>query len=159
MLVCSTTTTPSVVGSRAICFSKRTLEIFDRLGCGERMVAKGVGWNVGKVFFPRRAGATRSTCCPETGHRRPAFINLQQYYVEEFLVERARELPQAELRWQNKVVGVAQQSDEALSLRVETPDGEYVVHADWLIAADGARSPIRGMLGSKARARYSTIAS
>jgi 3-(3-hydroxy-phenyl)propionate hydroxylase len=27
------------------------------------------------------------------------------------------------------------------------PDGEYTVHADWLIAADGARSPIRNMLG------------
>ena len=38
-------------GSRAICFAKRTLEIFDRLGCGARMVAKGVSWNVGKVFF------------------------------------------------------------------------------------------------------------
>ena len=43
-------------GSRAICFAKRTLEIFDRLGCGERMVDKGVSWNVGKVFFQRRAG-------------------------------------------------------------------------------------------------------
>src|SRR4029434_8295880 len=37
-------------GSRAICFAKRTLEIFDRLGCGERMVAKGVSWNLGRVF-------------------------------------------------------------------------------------------------------------
>ena len=38
-------------GSRAICFAKRTLEIFDRLGCGETMVAKGVSWNTGRVFF------------------------------------------------------------------------------------------------------------
>ena len=38
-------------GSRAICFAKRTLEIFDRLGCGEPMVAKGVGWNTGRVFL------------------------------------------------------------------------------------------------------------
>src|SRR3954463_8563194 len=34
-------------GSRAICFAKRTLEIFDRLGCGDAMVAKGVSWNTG----------------------------------------------------------------------------------------------------------------
>jgi 3-(3-hydroxy-phenyl)propionate hydroxylase len=40
-------------GSRAICFSKRTLEIFDRLGCGERMAAKGVRWHVGRVFNRR----------------------------------------------------------------------------------------------------------
>lgn len=38
-------------GSRAICFAKRTLEIFDRLGCGERFVEKGVSWHVGKVFL------------------------------------------------------------------------------------------------------------
>ena len=38
-------------GSKAICFSKRSLEIFDRLGCGQRMVDKGVSWNVGKVFL------------------------------------------------------------------------------------------------------------
>ena len=38
-------------GSRAICFAKRTLEIWDRLGVGERMVAKGVSWKLGKVFF------------------------------------------------------------------------------------------------------------
>lgn len=29
-------------GSRAICFSKRTLEIWDRLGVGQRMTDKGV---------------------------------------------------------------------------------------------------------------------
>src|ERR1700684_468256 len=39
-------------GSRAICFAKRTLEIFDRLGCGEPMVAKGGGWKGGKGFLP-----------------------------------------------------------------------------------------------------------
>ena len=38
-------------GSRAICFSKRTLEIWDRLGVGQRMVDKGVSWRVGRVFF------------------------------------------------------------------------------------------------------------
>ena len=65
-------------GSRAICFSKRTLEIWDRLGVGQRMVDKGVSWNVGKVFF-RDQEVWRFDLLPEPGHRRPAFINLQQY--------------------------------------------------------------------------------
>ncbi len=65
-------------GSRAICFAKRTLEIFDRLGCGQRMVDKGVSWNVGKVFF-RDAQIYRFDLLAEEGHERPAFINLQQY--------------------------------------------------------------------------------
>src|SRR5439155_866074 len=83
--------------SRAICWSKRTLEILDRLGCGERLVRKGVGWNVGRVFF-RDEQVYQFDLLPEPGHRRPAFINLQQYYVEQFLVERATELPEVDLR-------------------------------------------------------------
>ena len=42
------------IGSRAICFAQRTLEIFDRLGCGEAMVQKGVGWHTGRVFLRDR---------------------------------------------------------------------------------------------------------
>ncbi|HEX8010891.1 MAG TPA: FAD-dependent oxidoreductase [Casimicrobiaceae bacterium] len=133
------------VGSRAICWSKRTLEILDRLGCGERLVRKGVSWNVGRVFF-RDEQVYQFDLLPELGHRRPSFINLQQYYVEQFLVERAAGLPGAEVRWQNKVVGVAPREDR-VAIRVATPDGEYTIHADWVIVADGSRSPIRAMLG------------
>ncbi len=133
------------VGSRAICWSKRTLEILDRLGCGEKLVQKGVRWNVGRVFFQDEQ-LYEFDLLPEAGHRRPAFINLQQYWVEQILVERVAELPQAELRWQNKIVGVEQRNDR-VTVKVETPDGEYRVHGDWLVVADGARSTIRGMLG------------
>ena len=133
------------VGSRAICWSKRTLEILDRLGCGERLVQKGVCWNVGRVFF-RDEQVYQFDLLPEPGHRRPAFINLQQYYVEQFLVERATELPGVDLRWRHKVVGVMPRQDR-VALRVSTPDGEYGVQADWLIVADGSKSAIRGMLG------------
>src|SRR6266498_2634662 len=62
------------VGSRAICWSKRTLEILDRLGCGGRLVEKGVSWNVGRVFF-RDQELFQFDLMPEHGHRRPAFIN------------------------------------------------------------------------------------
>ncbi|HEV2042949.1 MAG TPA: FAD-dependent oxidoreductase, partial [Casimicrobiaceae bacterium] len=133
------------VGSRAICWAKRTLEILDRLGCGDRIVGKGVEWNVGRVFF-RDEQIYQFNLQPEAGHRRPAFINLQQYWVEQFLVERCSGLPQAELRWQNKVVGVTPHADR-VAIRVAAPEGEYTVYADWLIVADGARSPVRGMLG------------
>ena len=137
------------VGSRAICWSKRTLEILDRLGCGERLVEKGVSWSVGRVFL-RDEQLFQFDLLPEPGHRRPAFINLQQYYVEELLVERLAELRHAELRWRNKVVGVKPGAD-SVEVRVSTPDGEYSARADWLIVADGARSPIRAMLGLESK--------
>jgi 3-(3-hydroxy-phenyl)propionate hydroxylase len=133
------------VGSRAICWSKRTLEILDRLGCGERLVRKGVSWNVGRVFF-RDEQIYQFDLLPEPGHRRPSFINLQQYYVEQFLVERAAELSDAELRWRHRVVAVTPLKDRVV-LRVETPDGAYELQTDWLVVADGSKSAIRGMLG------------
>ncbi len=108
-------------------------------------VDKGISWSVGRVFF-RDEQVFEFNLLPEAGHRRPAFINLQQYWVEQFLVERAGEVPQATLRWGNRVVGVAPEA-ERVAIRVAAPDGEYVVYADWLIAADGSKSPTRGMLG------------
>jgi 3-(3-hydroxy-phenyl)propionate hydroxylase len=136
------------VGSRAICYAKRALEILDRLGCGDRIVGKGVEWKVGKVFF-RDEQVYQFDLLPEEGHHRPAFVNLQQYLLEQALVERLAELPRAELRWQHKVVNVRPR-DGDVRLRIETPDGEYGLACDWLIAADGARSPVRAMLGLEA---------
>jgi 3-(3-hydroxy-phenyl)propionate hydroxylase len=136
-------------GSRAICFAKRPLEILDRLGCGEPMVDKGVVWNTGKVFFDERQ-VYGFDLLPEEGHKRPAFINLQQYYFELYLYERLRELEAegkpVEIRGGNKVIGVDPKADH-VGLEIETPDGSYKMEADWLIACDGAGSPVRSLMG------------
>jgi len=136
-------------GSRAVCYAKRPLEILDRLGCGDAFVDKGVLWNIGKVFFDQRQ-IYQFDLLPEDGHKRPAFINLQQYYFEEYLVNRVRELQaqgkQIELRGNNKVLSV-DAKDDHVGLVVETPDGTYNLEADWLIACDGATSPVRTMMG------------
>jgi 3-(3-hydroxy-phenyl)propionate hydroxylase len=138
-------------GSRAICFAKRTLDIWDRLGCGQRMVDKGVTWNLGKVFF-RNDPVYSFDLLPEAGHRRPAFINLQQYYVEGFLQERAQEYPNLSIRWKNKVVGVTQTADY-VELMIETPCGSYRLRADYAVAAEGARSAMRGLMGLQSQGR------
>ncbi|WP_426958454.1 FAD-dependent oxidoreductase [Muricoccus radiodurans] len=138
-------------GSRAICFAKRTLEIFDRLGIGEAVTSKGVGWNTGKVFF-RSSLLYAFDLLPEAGHRRPAFVNIQQYHVEHFLLERAAALPKLEIRWRNRVAGVAP-DDHGVMLDVETPEGAYRLRAAWLVAADGSRSPIRRAMGLESRGR------
>ncbi|MGE0279208.1 MAG: FAD-dependent oxidoreductase [Rhizobiaceae bacterium] len=136
-------------GSRAICFAKRTLEILDRLGCGDELVDRGVQWSVGKVYFDERQ-VFEFNLLPEDGHKRPAFINLQQYYLEQRLVERLRELEAGgaavELRGKSEVVGVEETSDGVL-IGIETPDGEYTLLADWLVTCDGAGSPVRKALG------------
>ena len=136
-------------GSRAICFSKRTLEIADRYGCGRPMVDKGVVWNLGKVFHDDRK-IFEFNLLAEQGHRNPAFINLQQPYFEKFLfeqieAERAKGAP-IRIRGRNRVEAIDVR-DEHVSLEVLTPDGPYTVEADWLIACDGAGSPLRKAMG------------
>ncbi|WP_417669531.1 FAD-dependent oxidoreductase [Roseibium sp.] len=136
-------------GSRAICFSKRSLEIMDRLGCGDAYVDKGVVWNLGKVFFGDRK-VYDFNLLPEDGHKRPAFINLQQYYCELYLVDRVRELQAEgkpiEIRGNSKVTAL-ETGANGNRLTVETPDGPYDLTCDWLIACDGAGSPTRRMMG------------
>ena len=137
------------MGSRAICFAKRCLEVADRYGCGEPMLKKGVVWNVGKVFH-KDDKVFEFDLLPETGHKYPAFINLQQPYFEKYMVDRLRALQAEgapiEIRGKNRVDAVEVKDDHVV-LDVMTPDGPYKVEADWLIACDGASSPLRNMLG------------
>ncbi|WP_342708539.1 FAD-dependent oxidoreductase [Bradyrhizobium sp. B124] len=133
-------------GSRAICFSKRSLEFWDRLGVGDRMVEKGVVWSVGKIFH----GASQLyqfNLLPEEGHKRPAFINLQQFYAEAYLVDRVEQLPEIDLRWRNKVIALESRND-GVALTIATPEGAYQVHASFVVACDGARSSLRQMVGA-----------
>ena len=102
------------VGSRAICWAKRTLEIFDRLGGAAPMMEKGVTWNTGKVFYgDAREPVFGFDLLPDKSQCFPAFINLQQYYVEEYLVDLVDATPQAELRWQSAGEARADQVAEA----------------------------------------------
>ncbi|WP_315777211.1 MULTISPECIES: FAD-dependent oxidoreductase [unclassified Bradyrhizobium] len=133
-------------GSRAICFSKRSLEYWDRLGVGDRMVDKGVVWNVGRIFHGP-SELYQFNLLPEPGHKRPAFINLQQFYAEAYLVDRVNALPEISLRWRNKVTALEQRNDHVV-LTIETPDGAYRLSAQYVIACDGARSSLRQMVGA-----------
>ena len=133
-------------GSRAICFSKRSLEFWDRLGVGDRMVDKGVVWSVGRIFHGDQQ-LYQFNLLPEEGHKRPAFINLQQFYAEAYLVDRVEQLPEIDLRWRNKVIA-AESRNDGVALTIATPDGAYQVHASFVIACDGARSSLRQMVSA-----------
>ncbi|NDY91691.1 FAD-dependent oxidoreductase [Ideonella livida] len=133
------------VGSRGLCYAKRALEVLDRQGAGQPVVDKGVTWNVGRTFFDTEE-VFHFNLLPEAGHERPGMVNLQQYHLEEILLKRVAELPGIELRWLSKVTQVEPHGQGA-SLCVSTPEGDYTVDTDWLVVADGARSPIRRLLG------------
>ncbi len=134
------------LGSRAICFAKRTLEIMHRLGAGAEMLEKGVVWQKGRVFRDE-SEVFNFDLLPEDGHRCPAFINLSQIHFEKFQMDAiaASDLP-IDVRGKNRVDSITDHSD-FIALDVMTPEGPYQIEADYVIACDGARSPIRDMLG------------
>ncbi len=135
-------------GSKAICFSKRSLEIFDRLGIGERVREKGVQWERGKVFWrDDPVPLYEFDLLPVKDQRNPAFVNIQQYYVEEYLVDALAAFDQVELRWGHEVTAVTPRPGRGARLTVRAAGDTYEVETEWLAACDGSRSPVRHMLG------------
>ena len=131
--------------SRGIVYVQKTLEIMARLGVYERIAAKGVTWSAGKVL----AGDETLYAYdyqPASVSAQPPFINLQQFYMEWFLVDRVMALGHADLRWKSRVVGVVNHADH-VALTVDTPEGRYELEADWCVAADGVNSSVRSLLG------------
>lgn len=132
-------------GSKAICLGKRSLDIWNRLGVADRMLQKGVIWNIGKVFRGASAKPVfEFDMLPVKDQQMPGFINLQQYYIEEYLVDAIADHPNIEIRWGQMVTDFDQLGRR---LTVDTYTGEYTLSADWIIACDGSRSAIRQMMG------------
>ena len=133
-------------GSRAICYAKRPLEILDRLGIAERMVDKGVSWNIGRVFFKDKKDPVYSfDLLPIKDQKHPAMINIQQYYNEEYNIEALDGLENVELRWGNTLTAIEEVAAGVIA-RVATKAGDYRIKADWLIACDGSSSPTRKIM-------------
>ena len=139
--------------SRGICYAQRTLEILSRLGVYPRVEEKGVQWFVGRTLagndevysFDLARQATHSYSS------QPAFINIQQFYIEWYLVDRILELGTVDLRWQSRVTGI-RLADGGAELTVQTPAGPYTIKGRYVIDATGIRSPLRDMLGLQTRA-------
>lgn len=131
-------------GSRAIVFARRSLEIFARLGLGERILQKGVAWDNGTIFLGDKA-LLSAKIVDDPQHEYPLFLNIQQYYLEEWLVEACLETGFVELRWGHRLHAVRPVADHAL-LDISTPDGSYFINTRWLVACDGASSFVRKSL-------------
>ena len=133
--------------SRGICYTQKSLEIFERLGIFERIAAKGIQWSVGRTF----AGDDEvySFDLRQQGNfhlsSQPAFINIQQFYIEGYLVDRIQQLGTVDLRWQNRLTAF-EQNTEFATLSVETPAGSYRIEAEHVIDATGSNSPLRKWL-------------
>ncbi len=132
-------------GSRAIVFTRRTLEILQQVGVADRLVAEGLPWRCGNSFY-RGQRVFRMEAPHDDDDRFWPMLNIQQQFLEEYLLDACAASGLVDLRWGNKLTQVAQQADHAL-LTIDTPEGPYAQQAGWLVAADGGRSGIRSQLG------------
>ena len=140
--------------SRGICYTQKSLEIFDKLGIYERIAKKGIQWSVGRTFaghdevmafdLRQQGNFNLST--------QPPFINIQQFYIEGFLVERIHELGHVDLRWKSRVTAFTQDAEVA-TLTVETPAGSYQIEADHVIDATGSHTPFHQWCGATMQSR------
>jgi 3-(3-hydroxy-phenyl)propionate hydroxylase len=134
-------------GSRAACISRRSLEIWEHLGIAERPLATGLPWTGGRSFWRDNRLVLDFAMPHDADQKHPPMINLQQCYAEQYLVDAIHDgAPQVDLRWRSEVVGVEPRGD-AVRLRVATPQGDYELAADYVVACDGARSVVRTALG------------
>ena len=129
------------LASRGITYAQKSLEIFQRLGIYERVKAKGVEWSHGKTLADRDVVYSFDLAATNVSAQ-PPFINIQQFYVEWFFVDRIYELGLTDLRWGNKVVGIAHEKD-CVRLEIETSAGNYSLEAEWVLDASGVNSVVR----------------
>ena len=131
-------------GSRAICFTRRSMEILQQVGVADRMTDGGLPWRFGNSFY-RGQRVFRLEAPHDPDDRFFPIINVQQQYMEEYLYDACKAQPLIDFRWGNKVEQVTQKADYA-EVRVDTPEGEYLLQTDWLVDATGGRSAIRGAM-------------
>ncbi len=139
--------------SRGICYAQKSLEILERMEIGERAVAKGVAWSLGRTLSGDQE-VYNFNLQTQSVSEQPPFVNLQQFYLEWFLVDRIQELGLTDLRWKSRVTRVEEKGDYVL-VQVETPAGNYALEAQYLIDATGVNSIIRTQLGVQTHASHS----
>ncbi len=137
-------------GSRAACISRRSLEILERLGVAPAFMEKGLAWTRGRSYYGTEEVLVFDMPSSQ-GDKYPPMINLQQYYIEQFLLDAIDEINRrfpgrVDIRWASKV-SECRPDAAGVTLRIENPLGSYDTRADWLLACDGGQSFIRASLG------------
>ena len=128
-------------GSRAICFTRRSMEILQQVGVADRMTEGGLPWRFGNSYY-RGQRVFRMEAPHDADDRFFPIINVQQQFLEQYLHEACQAQPLIDFRWGNKVERVTQKQGYA-EVVVDTPEGEYTLETDWLVDATGGRSAIR----------------
>ncbi|MDP9901240.1 FAD-dependent monooxygenase [Variovorax ginsengisoli] len=137
-------------GSRAICVSRRSLEIIERLGALPAFLAKGLPWRAGRSFY-KLDEVLRFEMPHDARQKLPPMVNLEQYYIEQYLLDQIVRRNAAtpgliDLRWGTSLSAL-EEDGEGVTLQATHARGNYTLRAGWLAACDGGQSFVRRSLG------------
>jgi len=132
-------------GSRAICIARPSMHILERVGAVAPFLEKALGWRFGRSYY-RGEQIFQLEMPQPPGEKYLPMYNLQQQYIERFLYDAVAANDLIDMRWQSELASIEPRND-GVSVRIASPEGDYRLNASYLLAADGARSPVRSMLG------------
>jgi len=134
-------------GSRAIVFTRRSMEILQQVGVAHRITENGLPWRCGNSIY-RGQKVFRMETPHDPDDRFFPMINIQQQYLEEYLHDACAANDLIDVRWGNKLVK-AENIEGGVKAEIDTPEGPYTLETEWLVAADGGRSEIRSRMNLK----------
>lgn len=138
-------------GSRAICISRSSFYALERMGAHAPFLEKSLGWTTGRGYFRGREIGQFEMPHSDDDKYLPMY-NLQQQYIEQFLHQAVIDSGMVDMRWQSELVGL-ESADDHVRLRISSPKGDYDIKAQYYLAADGARSPTREMMGLRLKGK------
>jgi len=128
-------------GSRAICVARHSMEILQQLDLSDKFESKALPWTHGTSYYKDQP-VYRLEMPHSDQERFHPMYNIQQQYIEQYLIDKALKEPLIEIRWLSKVIDF-EQNINCCVVTVETPQGQYKFHAAYTLAADGGRSAVR----------------
>src|SRR5436190_10050783 len=132
-------------GSRALCIARPSMHILERIGAVAPFLNKALGWRYGRSYYRGEQIFRLEMPHPETEKYLPMY-NLQQQYIEQYLHDAVASCELIDMRWQSELSDIKPAAD-SVSLGIASPAGNYRLDADYVLGADGARSPVRTQLG------------
>ncbi|MPZ65267.1 MAG: monooxygenase [Pseudonocardiaceae bacterium] len=130
-------------GSRAIFVHRASLDLLDAAspGLGELLVGNGIRWQTKRTCWRGREVFSRTYPPPDPTRPAP-FTSLPQTQIEQHMLERCKAAG-VEFHWDSPVTALDVTAD---GVAVGTGNGD-TRHAGYVIAADGANSAVRELLG------------
>jgi 3-(3-hydroxy-phenyl)propionate hydroxylase len=136
--------TSASYGSRATCYSRHTFEIADRLGYGDQLAARGLGWVSGRSYYHDKEVLYFQMPTSDHDVHYPMY-NMGQCEYEDTQLTAVDKSPNVTMLWGTTLTGMSVDKD-GVTLQVDSVDGLRTLRAGRVVASDGGRSKVRELM-------------